>query len=97
MVGLYVHGALERCHTLRNTLDLKRISKLRYGDNANVKRINLENYDYVLQHRLDPRLEGALYLSMRRTSLLKKAKKWFRSCSQPAEVSRALGIIAGKD
>ncbi len=97
MVGLHVMGALDRCQTMRNELDLKRISNLRYGDNANVKRINQESYDYVRQHRLDPQLEQALRLSMRRTSLIKKAKKKLRSMFQPVKTTTVLGKLAGKD
>jgi len=98
MVALHALGGLERCHTLQHDLDLTRISKLRFGDNVIVKRINQENYDYVRQHRLDPQLERALQLSMRPSSLIKKAKKRVRSLFQPsARPSSVLGKIAGKD
>ncbi|MFT3878956.1 MAG: hypothetical protein QM703_04765 [Gemmatales bacterium] len=97
MVGLHIHGALERCKTLRNTLDLKRISNLRIGDNDNVKRINLQTYQYIRRERRDPPLERALLLSLRKTSLVKKVKKKIRSYLQPVKKSSVLGLMPGKD
>jgi hypothetical protein len=77
-VALYALGALDRCQTLDDRLDLNRIKSLRYGNNGNVLRANMENYRYLRRHRPHPALERAMRLASRRPSWLTIAGKQVR-------------------
>lgn len=90
-VALYALGVLDRCETFKPEIDLKQLSKLRYGSNGNVVRANLENYEYLRKHRPSPDLEHALRLAMRRPSLLKSAKQRFRTFFQKPVTGKVLG------
>ena len=91
MVGLRLLGVLEQSGTFVRELDLKRISKLGIGDNAHVMRINLENYQYAKKHRIDPALERALQLSLRKTSWIRRARQRIKGILQKPVASTVLG------
>lgn len=91
MVGLRLLGVLEQSGTFVRQLDLKRISKLGIGDNAHVMRINLENYQYAKKHRIDPALERALQLSLRKTSWIRRARHRIKGILQKPVASTVLG------
>lgn len=91
MVGLKLLGVLDQSVTFHRKLDLHRISKLGIGDNAHVMRINLENYQYARKHRVDPALERALQLSLRKTSWLRRVRKRWKTMFQKQEPATALG------
>lgn len=78
-VALYALGVLDRCQTFKPDLNLKHMSQLRYGNNANVVRANRENLELLRLRRPDPAVERALLKAMRRPSLLKTAKQILRS------------------
>lgn len=91
MVGLRLLGVLDQCGTFNRQLDLKRISRLGIGDNGNVKRINMENYEYAKKHRIDPALVRALELSLRRSSWIKRVKKRWKQLLVKPMTTSALG------
>lgn len=77
-VALYALGALERCQTFKPDIDLKHMSELRYGNNGNVVRANMENVELLQMRRPDPAVQRALKLAMRRPSWMKTAKQILR-------------------
>lgn len=93
-VALFALGALDRCQTFQPEIDLKHMSELRYGNNGNVMRANLENYELLKQRRPDPEVMRALKLAMRRPSWFKSAKKYVRQhllADQSQNVQRKAG------
>ncbi len=93
-VALYALGVLDRCQTFKPDIDLKHMSELRYGNNGNVVRANMENYELLQLRRPDPAVQRALKLAMRRPSWIKTAKQILRKHfpkTQQQEQQRKVG------
>ncbi|HMO37679.1 MAG TPA: hypothetical protein PKA06_16685, partial [Gemmatales bacterium] len=94
-VALYALGALERCQTFQPDINLEHMSELRYGNNGNVVRANMENYELLKLRRPDPAVMKALKRAMRRPSWFKVAKQYLRQHFPKQGTSQPISKKAG--